>query len=290
MKNLPKIERVISVDKPRLSICVCHITSRHKKLGRLLNILRGQLTDAVNLPVEVLVAADGGEHTSGSKRHALSLAAKGDYISFIDDDDTVSDNYAEIILEGSKDDPEVITFYVLIDHQDVVGQKPHYRLNIHTLDVPHDLVRRGVQEHPDFGHLVLVGMWPSHINAWRRDVQRKVAYHPELNCLDDAAWIEPLMTSGLVTTEKHIEEILYTYEFSQQQTINQKPERQRAAKNKIDGGWECFKRYNAIYIATESVTKTCHQDNILCRDCDNTVVTINRSEATKYHVFKSPFA
>ena len=290
MSNVqPPIEYLIKHNDPVLSICICHVTSRAKKFKRLVNILCSQATPTLNLPVEILVATDNQEYTSGAKRHALSVASKGNYISFVDDDDTVTDDYIEDILRAAKSNPEVITFYVLVDHQDTDTEKT-YRLNIHTLDVPHDLVRRGVQSDPDYGKLILVGMLPSHVNAWRRDIQRKVAYNPELNCQDDAAWIEPLMKSGFVTEEVHLEKILYNYEFSPKNTINQKPEAQDIVKRKMGKGLECFKDDESIFIAISPTEVTTHQDTVVCRDKNNEFVDIPRAKFEQYHTYKVPWA
>ena len=289
MVPTPPIDYLIEHPDPVLSICICHLQSRAAKFKRLIHILRSQATTTLNLPVEILVSADNREHTSGSKRHALSVASKGKYISFVDDDDTVTDDYVEDILDAAASEPEVITFYVLVDHQDIKTEKT-YRLNIHTLDVPHDLERRGVQSDPDYGKLILVGMLPSHINAWRRDIQRKVAYNPDLNCQDDAAWIEPLIKSRFVTHEVHLEKILYNYEFSLKNTVNQKPIAQADVKHKIKGGLECFKDSNSIFIAVSPTDVTKNQDVVVCRDNNNNLVNIARSEFEQYHTYKVPWA
>ncbi|MAK37760.1 MAG: hypothetical protein CMC15_16490 [Flavobacteriaceae bacterium] len=289
MVSQPPIEYLVEHPNPVLSICICHIQSRAAKFKRLTNILRSQVTPTLKLPVEILVSADNREHTSGSKRHALSVASKGKYISFVDDDDTVTDDYVEDILDAAASEPEVITFYVLVDHQDVTTEKT-YRLNIHTLDVPHDLERRGVQNDPDYGKLILVGMLPSHLNAWRRDIQRKVAYNPDLNCQDDAAWIGPLMNSGFVTQEVHLEKILYNYEFSIKNTVNQNPAAQKNAKHRVKSGLECFKNSDSIFIAVNPIDVTKEQSVVVCRDNDNNLVDITRSEFEQYHTYTVPYS
>lgn len=68
---------------------------RHEGFDHLVASLEPQL----NKQCEVLVFWDNFEHSLGAKRQALLEAAKGEYICFVDDDDTVPDYYVEKIFE-----------------------------------------------------------------------------------------------------------------------------------------------------------------------------------------------
>jgi len=84
----------------KLSILILTIQARNKKLKRLEDILRPQLTEEVELIIkENLAHADGGPIIGANRNEALSDAI-GDYVCFVDDDDIVPDYYVEEILKA----------------------------------------------------------------------------------------------------------------------------------------------------------------------------------------------
>ena len=87
---------------PTLSILVCTMPSRKDVLQKLLDKLKPQLNDRV----EVLIESDNGEMILGRKRNVLLDKAKNDYVCFVDDDDLVSDNYVELILDAINSTPD----------------------------------------------------------------------------------------------------------------------------------------------------------------------------------------
>ncbi len=82
----------------KLSILICSLEKRVKSREKLLSILRTQETKEV----EILVSIDNGKLTTGEKRNQLLESAAGDYISFVDDDDLVSEDYISKILAAIK--------------------------------------------------------------------------------------------------------------------------------------------------------------------------------------------
>jgi len=82
-----------------LSILICTVPQRKEFLRRLCESLYGQLsTSKWKDSVEIIVAEDDFKITVGEKRNYLLSAAIGKYICFIDDDDTISDNYIGALL------------------------------------------------------------------------------------------------------------------------------------------------------------------------------------------------
>jgi hypothetical protein len=79
----------------KLSILICSLNRRKKYLKRLVDILRSQ----ANRDIEVLCDIDNGEVSIGSKRQKLLNSAVGDYVCFVDDDDLVSEDYVDLILD-----------------------------------------------------------------------------------------------------------------------------------------------------------------------------------------------
>jgi glycosyltransferase involved in cell wall biosynthesis len=90
--------------RKRLSILICSLNSRAHLLKRLRAVLDPQLTDEV----EVIVNVDDGQLSIGDKRNALLKEATGDYIAFIDDDDMVRTTYVPNILTAILTDPDCV--------------------------------------------------------------------------------------------------------------------------------------------------------------------------------------
>lgn len=88
---------------PRLSILICHIPERAQQLAELLFELGLQAEEHAG---QVQIVVDDGPGTTGEKRNRLITKAKGDYICFVDDDDQVSDDYCEQILNALESDPD----------------------------------------------------------------------------------------------------------------------------------------------------------------------------------------
>jgi len=89
-----------------LSILICTLKERKDDLDRLMKILAPQLSERV----EVLVDSDSGEKSIGRKRNDLLNKATGDYVCFIDDDDTVPNFYVREIMRAIRSQPDCIGF------------------------------------------------------------------------------------------------------------------------------------------------------------------------------------
>ena len=76
----------------------------------LLDVLRPQLTDEV----EIIIMTDNKQRTLSDKRNDLLNMAQWEYVSFIDDDDMVSDDYVDWILWVIyTDNPDVICYWMM---------------------------------------------------------------------------------------------------------------------------------------------------------------------------------
>ena len=95
----------------KLSILICSVNNR---ISNFLPKVLNKLTHQANLfdDVEVLTLMDNKKIMLGEKRNILIKIAAGNYITFVDDDDNVSDDYVETLLEGIKTNCDVITFTV----------------------------------------------------------------------------------------------------------------------------------------------------------------------------------
>ncbi len=92
----------IGPDLPRtLSLCVCSIATRKHFLENLLRIITPQLTNRV----ELLMNVDNGQISIGEKRQRILERATGDYVACIDDDDEVAPDYVSEILAALDRNP-----------------------------------------------------------------------------------------------------------------------------------------------------------------------------------------
>lgn len=95
----------------KLSILLCTIPRR---VGDFLPELVKELDkQAKGRDVEVIYLGDNKKRSVGEKRNNLLSLAKGDYVSFIDDDDWISEDYVDSLLEGIEKKVDVVCFEVL---------------------------------------------------------------------------------------------------------------------------------------------------------------------------------
>ena len=86
----------------KLSVLICTIPERKEKFDILLNKLQFL---SINKDVEILCDNRArGTVTIGQKRNDLINKSTGDYISFVDDDDDISNNYFDLILNAIETD------------------------------------------------------------------------------------------------------------------------------------------------------------------------------------------
>jgi len=174
----------------KFSILICAVPSRIAKLTELLDKLNNQIEDK---SVEILVLYDNKKRSVGSKRNSLLNMAQGEYIAFIDDDDTVADNYIDKILETiDKNHVDVINFtQATIFADGRFTQICTYGLNYEYTS------NRTVWQGKS-----------AHTMVWRREVAIKGIF-PDSDWLEDRNWVA--QACKVAKTEIQIPDILYFY-------------------------------------------------------------------------------
>lgn len=198
----------------KLTILILSLPNRLDKISELLAHLNRQ---AFGKYVQILYLGDNKSMKVGEKRNAILSLSKGRYITFIDDDDWVSDDYIDKILEAIEHEPEVITFRVA-QFRDGEPQKEQ-RFYLHN----------GPQRisQPDRTHYK---MFPNHLCVWRRDIvftQARDGYKmiirepfPHKNRSEDHEWAQAQEIHYSSIYE--IPEVLYTYRFDRTLTETRK--------------------------------------------------------------------
>lgn len=175
----------------KLSILICSIYERFDSLKLLTNKLNSQ----VNSDVEVLSISDNCKMPLGVKMNALMSLASGEYVTFVDDDDMVSDDYIESLLAEMETHPDVITFKVM-----------RYVNGVEDLPVYYHKEFGENKNEPD-RYLRI----PNHIMCFRRELAQKVKFK-ENNFGIDTIFAEEILP--MIETERSIDKFLYHYYFN----------------------------------------------------------------------------
>jgi len=212
-----------SPQRPWLSILIPTLRARRVRrtglvrgLGRQVRASRGR--------AELVLLEDAGGLPSGAKRNQLRDAARGDYLAFVDDDDSVADDYVEAIFDRLTDFPDVVTF----DLERIAdGATEIHRLGL---------------AHADRTPLApgVLGFRANHLCAWRRDLALVLGFVPWIGYLDDVFWYEPLHASGLARTEAHVDAVLYRYLWDAAATANQREASHALTRRWAAGGVDCY--------------------------------------------------
>lgn len=165
---------------------------RHKLLDRLRSSLVG--ASIIN-GVEILIDDRRGV-TVGEKRNSLLGQASGEYIAFCDDDDIVSPNYVNLILEGIGKEVDCCSLTGEITFDGINPKK-----FIHSIEYNHYFEEDSIYYRP-----------PNHLNTIKASIAKQFKF-PMRSHGEDTDWSLQIASSGLLKTEHSIEEILYYYDY-----------------------------------------------------------------------------
>ena len=144
--------------------------------------------------VEHLVFLDNRKRSIGYKREALVEIAKGKYMAFVDDDDDVSDDYVNSLLEAAKSNADVLTF------------KQKCLVNDNLPSVINFSLKNKVNQ--EYGPNLIIQRMPFHVCAWKSDIAKKYKF-TDKNYSEDWFWSQQLIKEA--KTEYHIDKIIHTY-------------------------------------------------------------------------------
>jgi glycosyltransferase involved in cell wall biosynthesis len=202
------------------SILIAAIPERfHTAQGLLFSLLESQSVARMQ-DVELLYLMDNRRRSVGAKRNDLLQMARGEYLSFIDDDDEVATDYVQkiyrTIAKTRKEDPpaDVICFpqkatllpsgvihdcAYSLSHW--ANRKPEERRQLAKTDDPNVLAWSGP---------------PAHTMCWRSEIA-KGAEFLEQNFGEDVDWVDKVCMKA--KNELIIcGEPLYFYNFNEQRT------------------------------------------------------------------------
>lgn len=261
----------------KLSILIPTInTRRNTFLPRILEQVYSQYDKLKDKnEVEILVLMDNKTIVLGDKRNLMIQQAKGDYVVFIDDDDRISNDYIESILEATKENSDVITFNSVVRLNDEQS-KICYFSNSYLED----------KNKPNIYERI-----PNHICAIKREIAKKVKF-PSKTFREDVAY--SILLKPLLKTETNIPRVLYYYDFNTEttetQTSTRKQDGYKKPKTEIpsildivilsNAKSEVFKNMTENAIKTAIETSKGYKINIIVMEQND---NINYANATTIH-------
>ncbi|MGC2310064.1 MAG: glycosyltransferase [Candidatus Babeliaceae bacterium] len=207
MKNIKKLFLCLLVSNFNLlitkittpivwSILICTLEERQELFNTLHNKLREQIKKlGLKDKIEILYYKDKrGEHTVGFKRNRLLEQSQGKYVSFIDDDDDVHDDFIQLIYDKLQSNPDCVSLTGIITFN---GNNP--RKFIHSIRYTNYFEQGNIYFRP-----------PNHLNPIKRCIAIQFSF-PEKNFGEDTDWALAIAQSQLLQKEEVIDIPYYFY-------------------------------------------------------------------------------
>lgn len=177
----------------KLSILIPTIESRRDTFENLYRFLEGQ---CFGKDVEILFERDNKEISIGKKRQILLERASGEYVTFADDDDWLSDDYVDLILSAIEFNPDCVGFQIECSGTegktaDMSNKYADWADNVNGFDY----VRTPYQKTPT-----------------KREIALQIGYK-DMRYGEDYEYSKRLKESGLIKSEMYIGKVLYYYRF-----------------------------------------------------------------------------
>ena len=180
-----------------LSILIVTLENRRTLFDRVHSQLAAQAAAAGLLAdVEILALRDNGERPTGWKRNRLLEQAQGEFVAFVDDDDTVSDDYLPRICAAIRAHP-VIDCIGIRGIVRFRGGHPHEF--IHSIRYTDYRTCDGVYLRP-----------PYHLNPIRRSIAAQYRF-ADVYYSEDIDWARSMARDEALRAECFIDSVLYYY-------------------------------------------------------------------------------
>lgn len=177
----------------KLSILITTLPVRSEKLQFLINSIKKQIKGR---KVEIIYLGDDKTKSVGAKRNDLLSISRGEYITFVDDDDMVSNEYLDEIFRAMESKPDVIAFHV---QRFLNGEKQKVMI--------YDNVTLRPRMAPNATHYKLCC---NHLCVWRKSII-KVRF-PDKSLGEDHDWAMDMINH--YKTFHTIDKVLYNYYYS----------------------------------------------------------------------------
>lgn len=176
----------------KLSILIPTLTDRTESFNKIYHQLNTQANDEV----EIVSLVDSGELNIGAKRNILLERAKGDYVCFADDDDEVSSDYVETLLNAIESSPDCVSLRGVITWK---GKNPE----IFEHSIKYDAYNTT-------DNTIKYERYPNHLNCIKSSIAKRFKF-PETSFGEDTDWATQVKNSGLLKKEIFVDKVLYHY-------------------------------------------------------------------------------
>lgn len=186
--------------QPKWSILIATVGERADRFQRLLDALMPQVRKHQGR-IEVVAYWNNFERPLGEIRQALVEDAKGEYISFIDDDDMVPEYYCDKVMDALKLDVDYVGWQMQLFNNGERA-KPTY----HSLSYP-------TWSEDELGYYRNI----SHLNPIKKSLALKESFIVQPGLPEDFSWAHRMTEH--VCTESYINQEMYFYLHSPDDSI-----------------------------------------------------------------------
>ena len=179
-----------------LSILVCTLPERAHYLKRISESITKQIEGQ---PVEFLVDPRPRHIPTGTKRNDMIRQSKGAWLCFVDDDDTIADDYVSLVLKALESNPDVVTF-----------EGTYTENGKNKVDWVIKLGEKYEARHENGKYMFF--RYPNHLAVMRKSIAMSVKF-ADVWQGEDYVWCTKIKDLDLLKTSVHIPKQLYFYDF-----------------------------------------------------------------------------
>ena len=187
----------------KLSILIPTLNSRSCQLKSMVDELNYQIQGK---PVQLIWFGDNKSITTGEKRNNLLSMAKGDFISFVDDDDKIAPNYISTLLNAIEKN-QLKTVICFRGEKTINGKQ--------DLDFRYD-VNIGRNQRMKIDGKDWKVMIPDHLCCWNKS--RITVKFPHKNVSEDHDWAKEMAFTYTEENQLLLEDTLYYYNYDRNLT------------------------------------------------------------------------
>ena len=187
----------------KLTILIPTLYTRIDKLKSLLTELNYQIQSK---PVQLLWIGDNKSMTIGEKRNLLKSMAKGEWMCYIDDDDEISINYIDTILNAIDENQDKTVICFRGEQTTDNAQDAPFRYDINF----------GMNFKKQIDGVRWKVMIPDHLCVWRRSQVAKD--FPLKNISEDHDWAKAMTMTYTDKDQVLLEDTLYYYHYNRHTT------------------------------------------------------------------------
>lgn len=181
----------------KLSVLICTMAKRKATFDILVSDLNSQIHIYSLEGVEIISECDEGQMTIGAKRNLLLSQATGEYLCFIDDDDSIDSEYLLKILKALESSPDCVQ---------MIGVMSTDGFNLKRFE--HSIAHSVYYDNNGIYY-----RYPNHLNPIKSKIAKQFKF-PEKSFGEDTDWATQIRDSGLLQIEEEIDRPIYHYLYS----------------------------------------------------------------------------